>query len=64
MHKGFSATHVVDNIDWKHKYLDSPENHNTNSIFIQNCSDDQQVSQSVYVQANYDFSIIHLKQRK
>ena len=57
IHKGITTTHVVDNIDWKNKDLNSSETHNTNSILIQNCSDDQQFSQSVYVEPNYDFSI-------
>ena len=50
--KGITTTHVVDNIDWKNKDLNSPETHNTNSILIQNCSDDQQFSQSVHVEPN------------
>ena len=49
-------THIADNIDWKNKDLNSPETNNTNSILIQNCSDDQQFSQSVHVEPNYDFS--------
>ena len=28
--KGITTTHVVDNIDWKNKDLNSPETHNTN----------------------------------
>ena len=40
IHKNITTTHIVDNIDKKNKDLDSPETHNTNSILIQNCSDD------------------------
>ena len=46
--------HIVDNIDRKNKYLDSPESYNTNSVVIQNFSDDQEFSQSV--ETKYDFS--------
>ena len=56
IHKGITTTRVVDNIDWKNKDLNPPETHNTNSVLIQNCSDDQQFSQSVHVEPNYDFS--------
>ena len=49
-------THIVDNIDSENKDLDSPEFHDTNSVLIQNCSDDQQFSQSVQVEPNYHFS--------
>ena len=52
----YTITHVVDNIVWKNKDLNSPETYNTNWILIQNCSDDQQFSQSVHVKPNYDFS--------
>ena len=46
--------HIIDNIDRKNKYLDSPESYNTNSVVIQNFSDDQEFSQSV--ETKYDFS--------
>ena len=46
--------HIVDNIDRKNKYLDSPESYNTNPVVIQNFSDDQEFSQSV--ETKYDFS--------
>ena len=56
IYKGITTTHVVDNIVWKNKDLNSPETYNTNWILIQNCSDDHQFSQSVHVKPNYDFS--------
>ena len=56
IYKGITTTHVVYNIDWKNKDLNSPETHNTNSILIQNCSDDQQFSQNVTLEPNYDFA--------
>ena len=56
IHKGITTTNVVDNIVWKNKDLNIPETHYTNSILIQNCFDDQQFSQSVHVEPNYDFS--------
>ena len=34
-------THILENVDRKNEYLNSPKTHNTNSILIQNCSDDQ-----------------------
>ena len=40
----------------KKKYLDSPETQNTNSVLNQNSSDDQQFSENVHVEPNYDFS--------
>ena len=53
IHKAISTAHVVDSIDWKNKDLNFPETHSTNSILIQNCADDQQIS---HVESNYDFS--------
>ena len=55
IHKGFIATHAVDSLDWKNKDHNSPETYITNSILIQNCSDNQQFSQSFHVELNYDY---------
>ena len=56
IHKGMTTTHIIDSTDRKNKDLDSPETHNTNTILIQNFSNDQQFSSSVHVEPNYDFS--------
>ena len=62
--KGITTTHVVDNIDWKNKDLNSPETHNKISVLIQNCSDDQQFSQSLHAHPNYTFLRKHHKSFK
>ena len=46
----------MDNKDLKHKDLDSPETHNTNSILIQNGSDDNKPSRSAQLEPGYKFS--------
>ena len=48
--KSITTTHIVGINDRKNKDLDSPETHNTNSVLIQNCSDDQQFIEVVHVE--------------
>ena len=60
-------THILENVDRKNEYLNSPKTHNTNSILIQNCSDDQQFLQTAHVEPNYYFqekTTNHLEQRQ
>ena len=56
IHKDITTTHIVDNFDRNNTNLNSPETRNTNSVLILNCFDDQQFSQGVYIEPNYDFS--------
>ena len=49
--KGMPTTIIdVDKINWKNKDLDFPETQNTNSILIQNGSDDNETSRNIQLQ--------------
>ena len=56
IHKDITTTHIVNIFDRNNINLNSPETHNTNSVLILNCFDDQQFSHGVYIEPNYDFS--------
>ena len=53
--KGHIVTHVVDNIDWKNKDVKGTETHHTNSLVIQQSTADENGTNAVTMEPDYNY---------